>query len=49
MSTDKLLEELTETLSNVIHKDYVKSYISDKEKGLSAKFDEMVEANIHEA
>ena len=49
MSSNKLLEELVETLSNVIQKDYVESYISDKEKGLSVKFDEMVEANIHEA
>ena len=49
MSSNKLLEELVETLSNVIHKDYVESYISDKEKGLSVKFDKLVEVNIREA
>jgi len=48
MPEDKLLDELSENLNNTIHREYVKSYIRDKEKGLSAKFDEYVEANIHE-
>ena len=48
MPEDKLLEEFAENLSNKIQKEYVELYISDKEKGLSVKFDEIVEANIRE-
>ena len=36
MPANKLLEALAETLSNIIHKEYVESYISDGERGLSA-------------
>jgi len=48
MPEDKLLEEFAETLGNKNQKEYVESYISDKEKGLSVKFDENFEANIRE-
>jgi len=48
MPEDKLLEEFAEILSNEIQKKYVESYIIDKEKGLSVKFDEFVEANTRE-
>jgi len=48
MPEDKLLEEFAEILSDKLQKEYVESYIIDKEKGLSGKFDEFVEANTHE-
>ena len=48
MPESELLEELTKTLDNIVHKEYVESYIDDKEKGLSSKFDEIVEMNTRE-
>jgi len=48
MPESEILEELTKTLGNTVHKEYVESYIDDKEKGLSSKFDENVEASIRE-
>ena len=48
MPEDKLLEELADTLGNTVHKEYLESYASDKEKGLSAKFDKFVEVNSRE-
>lgn len=48
MAEDDLLKELSKSLSNNAHKKYVKSYISEKASGLSAKFDEFVRAKLSE-
>jgi hypothetical protein len=48
MAESDLLEELSKTLSNSVHKKYVQSYIGEKTSGLSAKFDELVRAELSE-
>jgi len=48
MSDKNLLEELAETLSDVIQQEYIEAYLSDKEKGLAEKFDTLIEENTHE-
>jgi len=48
MSKDEILAELIETLSDASHKEYVRSYVDEGERGLSPKFDEFFELNIRE-
>jgi hypothetical protein len=48
MAEDNLLEDLSKSLRNNTHKKYVKSYIGEKASGLSAKFDELVRAELSE-
>lgn len=48
MAERELLDELTKTLSNNAHKEYVQSYVTGKEKSLSEKFDALVRAELSE-
>jgi len=48
MPDKNLLEELAETLSDVIQQEYIEAYLGDKEKGLAEKFDKLTEENTHE-
>lgn len=48
MPERELLDELVKSLSNHVHKEYVQSYFTGKEKGLSEKFDALVRAELHE-
>jgi hypothetical protein len=47
MAEKELLDEFSKTLSDA-HKKYIQSYISSKEKGLSATFDEFLRKELNE-
>lgn len=48
MAERELLDELSKTLSSNAHKEYVRSYVAGKIKGLSEKFDALVRAELSE-